>query len=151
MAASDRAALRYVAEDGPTGYGEAGLKDVQDALAARKLQAVHVTRFPLGVTDLRKELQAAREAGANVIFSYTVGPENAVIANGRKDLGWKVPQVGAWPLSFPFFIDGAKDAAEGALMAQQAFRYVYPDKKLRFQYTTSSSALQSKLGVASDA
>ncbi len=40
---------------------------------------------------------------------------------------------------------------EGALMAQQAFRYVYPDKKLRFQYTTSSSALQSKLGVVSDA
>lgn len=101
-----------------TGYGEAGLKDVQDALAARKLQAVHVTRFPLGVTDLGKELQAAREAGANVIFSYTVGPEEAVIANSRKDIGWKVPQVGAWPLSFPFFIDGAKDAADGALMAQ---------------------------------
>lgn len=101
-----------------TGYGEAGLKDVQDALAARKLQAVHVTRFPLGVTDLRKELQAAREAGANVIFSYTVGPEEAVIANSRKDIGWKVPLVGAWPLSFPFFMDGAKDAAEGALMAQ---------------------------------
>lgn len=36
---------------------------------------------------------------------------------------------------------------EGALMAQQAFRYIYPDKKLRFQYTTSSSALQEKLGV----
>lgn len=37
---------------------------------------------------------------------------------------------------------------EAALMAQQAFRYVYPDKKLRFQYTTSSSDLQGKLGVA---
>lgn len=36
---------------------------------------------------------------------------------------------------------------EAALMAQQAFRYVYPDKKLRFQYTTSSSSLQQKLGV----
>lgn len=36
---------------------------------------------------------------------------------------------------------------EGALMAQQAFRIVYPDKKLRFQYTTSSSSLQEKLGV----
>lgn len=36
---------------------------------------------------------------------------------------------------------------EGALMAQQAFRYVYPDKKLRFQYTTSSTSLQEKLGV----
>lgn len=39
---------------------------------------------------------------------------------------------------------------EAALMAQQAFRYVYPDKKLRFQYTTSSSALQEKLGVKGD-
>lgn len=36
---------------------------------------------------------------------------------------------------------------EGALMAQQAFRIVYPDKKLRFQYTTSSTSLQEKLGV----
>ena len=101
-----------------TGYGEAGLKDVEAALQARKLKAVHITRFPLGVADLREELKAARDAGANVIFSYTVGQENAVIANGRKELGWKVPQVGAWPLSFPFFIEGGKDAADGALMAQ---------------------------------
>jgi thioredoxin reductase (NADPH) len=40
---------------------------------------------------------------------------------------------------------------EAALMAQAAFRYVYPDKKLRFQYTTSSSALHEKLGVADKA
>lgn len=37
---------------------------------------------------------------------------------------------------------------EGALMAQQAFRICKPDEKLRFQYTTSSSSLQKKLGVA---
>jgi thioredoxin reductase (NADPH) len=37
---------------------------------------------------------------------------------------------------------------EGALMAQKAHRYVYPDKKLTFQYTTSSTSLQKKLGVA---
>lgn len=36
---------------------------------------------------------------------------------------------------------------EGALMAQEAFRICRPDQKLRFQYTTSSSALQAKLGV----
>ncbi len=40
---------------------------------------------------------------------------------------------------------------EAALMSQQAFRYVYPDKKLRFQYTTSSSSLQEKLGVGDKA
>jgi branched-chain amino acid transport system substrate-binding protein len=101
-----------------TGYGEAGLADVQAALAARNLKPVHVARFPLGVKDLSEDLKAARAAGANVIFSYTVGPENATIATGRKALAWQVPQVGGWPLSFPFFIDGGKDAAEGALMAQ---------------------------------
>lgn len=36
---------------------------------------------------------------------------------------------------------------EGALMAQKAFGYCRPGAKLRFQYTTSSSDLQRKLGV----
>ncbi len=38
---------------------------------------------------------------------------------------------------------------EAALMAQAAFRYCRPDEKLRFQYTTSSTELQQKLGVTS--
>jgi len=37
---------------------------------------------------------------------------------------------------------------ETALMAQAAYRIVYPGKKLLFQYTTSSSSLQRKLGVS---
>jgi thioredoxin reductase (NADPH) len=37
---------------------------------------------------------------------------------------------------------------EGALAAQRVHRYVYPEKKLLFQYTTTSSSLQKKLKVA---
>lgn len=37
---------------------------------------------------------------------------------------------------------------EAALMAQAASRIVFPDKKVLFQYTTSSTSLQKKLGVA---
>jgi thioredoxin reductase (NADPH) len=37
---------------------------------------------------------------------------------------------------------------EAALMAQAAYRIVFPGKKLLFQYTTSSSSLQKKLGVS---
>jgi len=37
---------------------------------------------------------------------------------------------------------------EAALMAQAAFHVCRPGEKLRFQYTTSSSSLQKKLGVA---
>ncbi len=36
---------------------------------------------------------------------------------------------------------------EAALMAQQAFRYINPGERLMFQYTTSSTNLQKKLGV----
>ena len=37
---------------------------------------------------------------------------------------------------------------EAALMSQAAYKLVYPGKKLLFQYTTSSSSLQRKLGVS---
>jgi thioredoxin reductase (NADPH) len=40
---------------------------------------------------------------------------------------------------------------EAALMAQKAYHYVYPEKRLVFQYTTSSTSLQKKLGVAPQA
>ncbi|TXH89497.1 MAG: ABC transporter substrate-binding protein [Rhodoferax sp.] len=101
-----------------TGYGEAGLNDVVQALAVHGLKPVHIGRFDIGVKDLRDEVKAAQESGANVVFSYTVGAEAAVIAKARQALKWNVPQVGAWPLSFPAYIQGAKEAAEGSLMAQ---------------------------------
>ncbi len=125
-----------------TPYGEGGLADVRKALAAHQLQPVYVARFPLGVKDLTAELQAARAAGANVVFSYTVGPENAVIARGRAQLRWNVPQVGGWTLSFPFFIDGAGPAAEGALMAQTFIAEPSNERRAAFL-----SAYSRKFGV----
>jgi thioredoxin reductase (NADPH) len=37
---------------------------------------------------------------------------------------------------------------EAALMSQRVHHYVHPEKRLVFQYTTSSTSLQKKLGVA---
>ena len=36
---------------------------------------------------------------------------------------------------------------EGALMAQGAYKIIHPDKKARFEYTTSSTNIHKKLGV----
>ena len=129
-----------------TGYGEGGYNDVVAALAAKNLKPVHVARFDLGVKDLTAELAAARTAGANVVFSYTVGQENAAIANGKKTLGWKVPQVGPWTLSFPYFLDGARDAAEGALMVQTFI--AEPSNERRASFLSSyTRKFQRKLAV----
>jgi branched-chain amino acid transport system substrate-binding protein len=40
-----------------TGYGEAGLKDVEAALTERKLKPVHVARFATGVKDLQARVE----------------------------------------------------------------------------------------------
>lgn len=57
---------------------------------------------------------------------------------------FSIGDINTYPGKLKLILSGFHEAA---LMAQQAFRYVYPDKKLRFQYTTSSSDLQTKLGV----
>lgn len=101
-----------------TGYGEAGKNDVEKALTAVGLQPVAVARFALGVKDLTEELKRAKAAQADVIISFTVGPEAAVLAKSRDKLGWNVPLTGSWTLSWRTFIDQAADAAEGTLMVQ---------------------------------
>jgi thioredoxin reductase (NADPH) len=55
-----------------------------------------------------------------------------------------IGDINAYPGKLKLILSGFHEAA---LAAQKAFRYVYPDKKLLFQYTTSSTSLQKKLGV----
>lgn len=100
-----------------TGYGEAGRNDVEKALAAAGLKPVSVQRFPIGVKDLSEQVKAARAAGADVVISYTVGPEAAVLAKGIEKQKWPVQLMGSWPLCWRNFIDGAGSAGEGALVA----------------------------------
>ena len=56
-----------------------------------------------------------------------------------------IGDINTYPGKLKLILSGFHEAA---LMSQQAFKYVHPDRKLRFQYTTSSSDLQSKLGVS---
>jgi thioredoxin reductase (NADPH) len=56
-----------------------------------------------------------------------------------------IGDINTYPGKLKLILSGFHEAA---LMAQKAHRYVYPDKRLVFQYTTSSSSLQKKLGVS---
>ena len=56
-----------------------------------------------------------------------------------------IGDINSYPGKLKLILSGFHEAA---LMSQQAFRYVYPERRLRFQYTTSSSDLQEKLGVS---
>lgn len=101
-----------------TAYGEQGREQLLDQLAQRNLKPVAVETFKLGTGDLSAALKRARDAGAEAILTYAIGPELATIANGRARMGWKVPMIGSWPLSLPNFIEAAGKNAEGARMPQ---------------------------------
>lgn len=55
-----------------------------------------------------------------------------------------IGDINCYPGKLKLILSGFHEAA---LMAQQAVKYVHPEKKVLFQYTTSSSSLQKKLGV----
>jgi thioredoxin reductase (NADPH) len=56
-----------------------------------------------------------------------------------------IGDINSYPGKLKLILSGFHEAA---LMAQAAFRIVHPTAKYRFQYTTSSSSLQEKLGVS---
>ncbi len=54
-----------------------------------------------------------------------------------------IGDINVYPGKMKLILSGFHEAA---LMAKKAFTYVHPDRRYRFQYTTSSSDLKGKLG-----
>ena len=101
-----------------TNYGQLGRADLEKALAAKNITPVAEEKFNVKDVDMTAQLLKAKEAGAQAILTYAIGPELAQIANGMEKLGWKVPMIGSWTLSMGNFIDNAGKNGEGAHMPQ---------------------------------
>ena len=86
--------------------------------ALKGIKPVAEEKFNIKDVDMTAQLLKAKEAGAEVILTYGIGPELAQIANGMTKLGWKVPMIGSWTLSMANFIDNAGPGGEGARMPQ---------------------------------
>jgi branched-chain amino acid transport system substrate-binding protein len=101
-----------------TNYGQLGREDLEKALKSKGITPVAVEKFNIKDVDMTSQLLKAKEAGADVVLTYGIGPELAQIANGMTKLGWKVPIIGSWTLAMASFIDNAGPAGEGARMPQ---------------------------------
>ena len=115
-----------------TNYGQLGREDLEKALAAKGVKAVATEKFNIGDTDMTAQLLRAKEAGADVILTYGIGPELAQIANGQAKLGWKVPLVGSWTLSMASFIDTSAANGNGAMMPQTFVQLPNTPKRAAF-------------------
>jgi branched-chain amino acid transport system substrate-binding protein len=101
-----------------TNYGQLGREDLEKALKGYGVTPVAVEKFNIGDVDMTSQLLKAKNAGADVILTYAIGPELAQIANGMAKLGWKKPMIGSWTLSMASFIDTAGKNGNGATMPQ---------------------------------
>jgi branched-chain amino acid transport system substrate-binding protein len=101
-----------------TNYGQLGREDLEKALKTYGITPVATEKFNLGDVDMTSQLLKAKNAGADVILTYAIGPELAQIANGMAKLGWKKPMIGSWTLSMASFIDTAGKNGNGATMPE---------------------------------
>jgi len=115
-----------------TNYGQLGRADLEKALELKGIKPVAVEKFNIKDVDMTAQLLKAKEAGAEAILTYGIGPELAQIANGMTKLGWKVPMVGSWTLSMANFIDNAGPGGEGARMPQTFIQEATTPKRKAF-------------------
>jgi branched-chain amino acid transport system substrate-binding protein len=101
-----------------TNYGQLGREDLEKALAEKGIKPVAVEKYNIKDVDMTAQLLKAKQAGAEVVLTYGIGPELAQIANGMEKLGWKVPLIGSWTLSMANFIDNAGKNGNGTRMPQ---------------------------------
>ena len=101
-----------------TNYGQLGREDLEKALKGYGVTPVATEKFNIGDVDMTSQLLKAKNAGADVVLTYAIGPELAQIANGMAKLGWKKPMIGSWTLSMASFIDTAGKNGDGATMPE---------------------------------
>ncbi|TCP09960.1 ABC transporter substrate-binding protein [Caldimonas thermodepolymerans] len=130
-----------------TGYGEGGLQDLSAELAKRGLKPVYVARFPLGVTSLHAQMRAARDAGADAIVAYTVGPEQAVAVRSRLEVGYTAPFFAPWTLSFRSVLENAGQAAvEGTMMVQTIIQDNHNERRASFLARYFKHSNETRIG-----
>ena len=115
-----------------TNYGQLGKEDLTKALATMGVAPVTTEKFNIGDTDMTAQVLRAKEAGADVILTYAIGPELAQIANAMAKLGWKAPMIGSWTLSMASYIDTAGVNGDGAMMPQTFIQQPTTPKRKAF-------------------
>lgn len=115
-----------------TGYGDAGLKDLEAALGRAGLKPQAVVRFKVGVKSLEDEIRQLRDSGADALIGWTVGPEQGVISASRVAVGWKVPQFGPWGLAHASAYNVSGGKVEGALMVQTVLPNIFMERNSTF-------------------
>lgn len=128
-----------------TAYGEAGLAALVQKAQIGGITIVDTGRFDIGETDMSAQLKKAKDAGAQALIVWGIGPELAAIAKNKESLKWRVPMLGGWTFSMRNFIDGSGPAGEGVLMPQTFIQELGSASKNSFLLAYNKMFKQSEI------
>ena len=124
-------------------HGANGQLESVTLAGADKKESAHACDTFLPFFGLTIKLGPIAEFGLN-LHENLVPVDTAKFESSTPGI-FAIGDINAYPGKLKLILCGFHEAA---LMAQAAFHVCRPNEKLRFQYTTSSSSLQKKLGVS---
>ena len=124
-------------------HGEGGALEAVTLAGADKKEWRHPADALLPFFGLTIKLGPIAEFGLN-LHEDLIPVDTASFESSTPGI-FAIGDINTYPGKLKLILCGFHEAA---LMAQAAFHICRPNEKLRFQYTTSSSSLQKKLGVA---
>jgi thioredoxin reductase (NADPH) len=124
-------------------HGREGLLESVTLASPEKKEWRHPTNALLPFFGLTIKLGPIAEFGLN-LHENLIPVDTAKFESSTRGI-FAIGDINSYPGKLKLILSGFHEAA---LMAQAAFHICRPNEKLRFQYTTSSSQLQKKLGVA---
>jgi thioredoxin reductase (NADPH) len=146
------------------------VKAMQDLVAQGKIDfhvgqisALHGDKGVLSQVTLQDDANARHDIACDALLPFfgltlKLGPvaefglnlhENRITVDTEKFMTsthgiFAIGDINYYPGKLKLILSGFHEAA---LMAQAAYAIIHPDKKLRFEYTTSSTSIHKKLGV----
>lgn len=79
-----------------TGYGQGGIKDATDILAAHGIKPVAVEKYGPKDTDITSQLSKIKAAGADTLIIYGIADGTAQVLRSMEKINYMPTALGAW-------------------------------------------------------
>ncbi|MHB8986351.1 MAG: ABC transporter substrate-binding protein [Eubacteriales bacterium] len=106
-------------------YGQASVKTVKKIFGEKSIPIVAEVSHQIASTDLTSQALTLKNAGADCVYVYSLGPDAALFMKTIKQLNWPVPTIGGRGLNMAAFTNLAGTAGDGIVIPSDCD----PDKK----------------------
>jgi len=127
-------------------YGDAGLRDLQTAMAKAGMKPRAVLRFNVGAKNVDREMQDLKASGADTLLAWAIGPDQGTIAAARAAANWQVPHYGGWDLSNSTAYINSNGKVEGAYMVQTVLPNRHLERNSAFMSAYAKHSREHPMG-----